>query len=155
MDSSWNILVASADLEMRRSIVTTLRQLGADPICASTVNQCREVLAKQNVALLFCDRQFADGCYRDLMATINSDRRNAKTRVVLTTAFITPGEFHEAKQLGVFDVIASLSDAGGHSTAIEWMFILAQRDDLRRRDLAAMTASVSGFPSVSAAAAKA
>jgi DNA-binding NtrC family response regulator len=155
MDLSWDILVASSDLEMRRSIVTTLRQLGADPICASTVNQCREVLARQSVRLVFCDRQFPDGCYRDLMAAVNSGPRKNKTRVVLATSFVSPGEFHEAKQLGIFDVIASPSDAGGHSTAIEWMFILAQRDDLKRRDLATMKAGVSGLSNVSAAAAKA
>jgi DNA-binding NtrC family response regulator len=156
MESSWDILVASADSEMRDSIVATLRHLGAEPICASTVSECRKVLAKQDVGLVFCDRQFADGSYRDLMAFVNSGPRKAWTRVILATSFVGPGEYHEAKRCGMFEVIASPSDSAGHTTAIEWMVILAQRDDLKRRDLASpYRQSVSGLPGIAAAAAKA
>jgi hypothetical protein len=41
------------DLERRRSTVTILARLGLGPIGASAVDQCREVLAKQNVGLVF------------------------------------------------------------------------------------------------------
>jgi DNA-binding NtrC family response regulator len=152
MDTFGDILVASSYLEMRRSIVTILRRLGADPICASTVSQCREVLAEQNIGLVFCDRQFVDGTYRDLLNAVDSDSRKDNTRVVLTTSFVNPGEYHEAKRSGVFDVIASPS----HSVAIEWMVILAQRDELKRRDEAPVSrpVPVSRFPATTAAAAK-
>jgi DNA-binding NtrC family response regulator len=152
MNAFSEILVASCDLEMRRSIVATLRRLGADPICASTVGQSKEVLQKQNVGLIFCDRQFADGSYRDLVTSAASGPGEGGTRVVLTTNFISPGEYHEAKRSGVFDVIASPD----HSVAIEWMVILAQRDELKRRDHASLrrSANISGFPATAVAAAK-
>jgi len=150
MDAFGEILVASSDLEMRRSIVAILRRLGADPICASTVGQCREALEKPNVGLVFCDRQFPDGTYRDLLALANSNDDDHKTRFVLTTTFVYPGEYTEAKRRGVFDVIASPS----HSVAVEWMVILAQRDELKRRDQALLGGAMARFPAAAAAAAK-
>jgi DNA-binding NtrC family response regulator len=132
MDSFGFILVASSDLEMRRSIAVVLTRLGVDSTCVSTLGQCREVLAKHSIRLLFCDRQFADGSYRDLMSSVASGSRKGKTRVVLTTNFISPGEYQEAKRIGVFDVIAS----PGNANAVEWMVILAQRDEMKRRDQA-------------------
>ena len=149
MESFGEILVASSDLELRRSIVTILRRLGADPVCASTVSQSREVLAEQNVGLVFCDRHFADGSYRDLMASVRSELREDKTRVVLTTGFVNPGELHEAKQSGVFDVIASPE----HSVAVEWMVILAQRDALKRSEhtLFGRSPKMADFPAAAAA----
>jgi DNA-binding NtrC family response regulator len=153
MDSFGDILVASSDLEMRRSIVTTLRQLGTDPFCASTVGQCREILEKEGIRLVFCDRRFIDGNYRDLMTAVVSSPRKVKARVVLTTNFISPGEYQEAKRMGIFDVIA----APGNSIAVEWMVILAQRDHLRRTEQSPLrpAANISGLPKIAVAAAKA
>jgi DNA-binding NtrC family response regulator len=151
MESFGEILVASSDLELRRSIVTILRRLGADPICASTVSQSREALAEHSVGLVFCDRQFADGTYRDLLKYVRSCMSEDKTRVVLTTSFVNPGEYHEAKQSGVFDVIASPE----HAVAVEWMVILAQRDALRYRELALLSRSPAAVGLRAAAAAKA
>ncbi|HTW25365.1 MAG TPA: hypothetical protein VMD78_17310 [Candidatus Baltobacteraceae bacterium] len=149
MESFGEILVASSDLEMRRSIVTILRRLGADPICASTVGQSREALTEHNVGLVFCDRQFADGSYRDVLESLRTELTEDKTRVVLTTTFVNPGEYHEAKQSGVFDVIASPEQA----VAVEWMVILAQRDALKRSEhaLLSRTAGFGGFPAAAAA----
>ncbi|HEX4076366.1 MAG TPA: hypothetical protein VHX49_13270 [Candidatus Acidoferrales bacterium] len=149
MDAFGEILVASSDLELRRSIVGILRRLGADPICASTVCQSREVLAERNVGLAFCDRHFADGTYRDLLAFVNAYLCFHKTRVVLATNFVEPGEYAEAKRSGVFDVIASPS----HSVAIEWMVILAQRDEMKRRDQLLLGRAIPRFPAMAVAAA--
>ncbi|MFY9688303.1 MAG: hypothetical protein WA369_01470 [Candidatus Acidiferrales bacterium] len=150
MDAFGEILVASSDLEMRRSIVAILRRLGADPICASTVCQSREVLAERDVSLAFCDRHFTDGTYRDLLAFVNAYLSAHKTRVVLATSFVEPGEYADAKRWGAFDVIASPS----HSVAVEWMVILTQRDELKRRDQSVFGRTMSRFPAMAAAAAK-
>lgn len=136
MGSFSEILVASPESEMRGSIAATLRRLGVDPLCASTVRQSQEVLARQHIGLVFCDRQFSDGSYRDLVASAGSGPGEGKTRIVLTTDFISPGDYHEAKRAGVFDIIASPSRA----LAVEWMVLLAARDDLARRDRASVNA---------------
>lgn len=129
MHTEWDILVASPDLEMRRSIMAILTRLGTDAICASTVGQCREVMAERSVGLVLCDRQFPDGNYKDVVGMAGSGA-NGNARIVLTTYFIDPGEYYEARRNGVFEVIASPY----HSIAVEWMVILAKRDDLKRRD---------------------
>lgn len=124
MDARWEILVALSDLKGRQSIVTSLALLGVSPFCASSVSQCREVLEKQNVGLIFCARRFADGTYRDVMGLTSSSPSRAKTRLVLTTSFIEPEEYHEARRAGVFDVIALPC----HSATVEWMVIRAVRE---------------------------
>jgi len=78
------IVVASADLESRRSLATILTRLGLDPICNSTVRECRVMLAKEYVGLVFCDRDLADGDYRDILAASRSTKRQPS--VVLTQA---------------------------------------------------------------------
>jgi len=150
MESRWDILVASPDLEMRRSIVTILTRLGEDPICASTVSQCREVLAKHSVGLVFCDRNFPDGTYHDLIAQTGS-AADERPRIVLTTYFIDPGEYHDARRSGVFEVIASPC----HATAVEWMLIQAKRDERKRREqtLVIQSASIPGVAKAAAAVA--
>ena len=150
METTWEILVASPDLEMRRSIVTILTRLGVDAICASTVEQCREVLAKNYVGLVFSDRHFPDGTYLDLLAPAGSTP-GEKPRIVLTTYCIDPAEYHTARLSGVFEVISSPC----HSTAVEWMVIQAMRDDRKRRrqDPVIQPANVARMAKAKAAAA--
>lgn len=122
-------LVASSDFEMRRLIVGVLKRLGTRWLCVSTVRQSIETIERENVGLVFCDREFPDGTYQDLM-TFATNQRDGGLRVVLTTNFIYPGEYQEAKRWGVFEVIASPCA----SAAVEWMVIRKRRDDLCRRD---------------------
>jgi len=35
--------------------------------CAATIRECREVLANENIDLVFSDRCLADGTYRDVL----------------------------------------------------------------------------------------
>jgi DNA-binding NtrC family response regulator len=127
MDTSGGILVASPESEMRRSIVAILRRLGVDAICASSVKESAGVMATRNIGLIFCDRHFVDGSYRDLVALAASGLGEGRTRVVLTANFIGPGEYQEAIHSGVFDVIAS-----PNRTLVEWTVFLATQEDLAR-----------------------
>lgn len=89
---------------------------------ALSVSECREVLAKQSVGLIFCSRRFRDGDYKNVLALAGTSKDSP--RFVLTVAYIEPQEYHESRQLGVFDVIASPY----HPTTVEWMVIQAMRD---------------------------
>jgi DNA-binding NtrC family response regulator len=128
MDVPWEILVASSDLERRRSTVAILARLDLDPICASTVDQCREVLAKQNVRLVFCDRSLAGGSYRDVLVLIARKLAKSKPRLVLTFCVDGSTEYLEAKYCGAYEVI----DTPCRPTDVEWMVIQARRDSFRR-----------------------
>lgn len=122
----WQVLVASNDLEGRRVLSGILREQGIDPICTSSVHECEEIAASENVGLIFCDRNLSDGDYRDVLAAHRSGR--GKARVVITSRHADWDEYLEAIRLGAFDVIA----APCRPTDVEWMVIQAKRDDRNR-----------------------
>lgn len=68
MQSSWNILVASARLESRRALIRILDGLPVNVIASSTLSQARDVLTRQEVHLVFCDDCLPGGTYRDLFS---------------------------------------------------------------------------------------
>jgi DNA-binding NtrC family response regulator len=120
------IVVASRDMESRRSLATILTRLGLDPICISTVSECRVMLAKGNVGLVFCDRDLADGNYRDVLAASRSTRRQPS--IVLTGRHGNSEENHEAISSGIFGVTTTPY----HPTDVEWMVIQARRYERKR-----------------------
>lgn len=67
MPVSLQVVVASRDLERRQDIATILVNLGLDLMCVSSVAQCRELLTKEHVDLIFCHRFLADGDYCDIL----------------------------------------------------------------------------------------
>jgi DNA-binding NtrC family response regulator len=123
MNVPWQILVASSDLERRRSLMQTLTRQGIDPIGVSNLAECKEVLQKERVGLVFCDNQLADGTYRDLLG--DSHPAADKVRLVVTSRHPDWDEYLEAMRFGAFDVIASPC----RPTDVEWMVIQAKRDE--------------------------
>jgi DNA-binding NtrC family response regulator len=120
------IVVASSDMENRRSLATILMRLGLDPVCISTVSECRVMLAEETVGLVFCDRDLTDGNYRDILAASQATKR--QPGVVLTGQRPNCDENHEAISFGVFGVTATPS----HPTDVEWMIIQARRYERKR-----------------------
>src|ERR1700722_6443732 len=128
MDNRLQIVVVSSDLESRQRVVEMLHRQGLDPICSSTVDQCREILAQDNVVLAFCDRNLLDGDYRDVLTAATCASRKSKARIVLMSSVIDPEEYQAAKASGLFEVIASPC----RPTDVEWMVILARRNGFAR-----------------------
>ncbi|HXW56182.1 MAG TPA: response regulator [Candidatus Cybelea sp.] len=126
MNTPWQILVASSDLESRRTLIQILARQGLDPISAANLAECRETMRKERVGLIFADRHLADGNYRDVLDLARSNRQ--KVRVVVTSSRPDWDEYLEAMRLGAFDVIAYPC----RPTDVEWMVIQARRDDHNR-----------------------
>ena len=99
------ILVVSSQSETRRALMAILNREGWDTICASKASECEELLARQNVNLVFCDRRLVDGTYRDVLTITRSLSRNA--RMVVTSRAADWDEYLEALQNGEFDLIES------------------------------------------------
>jgi DNA-binding NtrC family response regulator len=138
----WQVVIASADVEERRAMCNILAKLGLDPITASTVGACKQILAQQSVGLIFCARSLADGDYRDLLSAARAERH----RIVLATRLTDWEEYLEAVRLGAFDVISAPS----RPTDVEWMIIQALRDEhARTRQVALTQQSVRGFAEAS------
>src|ERR1700730_1336138 len=123
MSAPWHIVIASSDPDYLRCFTDILRHQDLEPICTSTVMECRKVLVKETVGLVFCDRKFADGNYSDLIAAGRSV--NSRARFVVTSPQADWDEFFEAMRFGAFDVIT----APCRPKDVEWMIIQARRDD--------------------------
>lgn len=100
-------LVVSSEFSNRRGLSDLLNQEGWNPICASTVGECEELLTGQNISLVFCDRGLTDGTYRDVLGITHSLNRNV--RLVVTSRLADWDEYLEALDDGAFDLIASPS----------------------------------------------
>jgi DNA-binding NtrC family response regulator len=123
MTYPWPILVASADLECRRMLTSALNRDDLDPICASTVRECREIIAQEErIGLVFCDRHLADGDYRDVLSVFRLLKPSA--HVVVTAPEFDWDAYLEAMRLGAFDVIASPC----RPTDVEWMVSQSRRE---------------------------
>ena len=120
------ILVASTEPENRRVLTAILNREGFDTICASRVSECQEVLAGQNIRLVFCDRRLPDGAYRDVLAITRSLSR--KVRLVVTSRLADWDEYLEALQLGAFELIVSPCQPSD----VVWTLIQARREDEER-----------------------
>jgi DNA-binding NtrC family response regulator len=123
MNVPWQILVVSSDLETRRNLIQTLTRQGLDPIGVSNLAECKEVLKKEKVGLVFCDHALVDGTYRDVLDEARSS--TCKLRLVVTSRHPDWDEYLEAMRFGAFDVIASPC----RPTDVEWMVIQAKRDE--------------------------
>ncbi len=144
MNVPWQIVIASADVEERRAMCNILATQGLDPIAASSVRQCEEIMAQENVGLIFCARSLADGDYRSLLVAPRRERR--KTRIVILNRVTDWDEYLEAMRLGAFDVIS----APCRPTDVEWMILQALREEhAQRRQIALVQHSARTFQEAS------
>lgn len=131
MSKPWETVVAISDLENRRRLAKILGQFGLDAMCVSTVGQCRELLDKGEVGLVFCGQFFPDGDYR---AVLSASRQCNEGPSVILASVRTPAIADEAIRLGAFDQVGIPL----RPTDVEWTVIKAQRC---RRALAATHAT--------------
>lgn len=140
----WQIVIASADVEERRAMCNILAKQGLDPIAASTVRECKELMAQESVGLIFCARSLADGDYRDLLIAARAGR--GRIRIVLAAHLRDWDEYLEAMRLGAFDVLSAPS----RPTDVEWMIIQALRDEhARTREITLVQHGFRGLQEVS------
>jgi DNA-binding NtrC family response regulator len=123
MTTPWQVLIASSNVGDRGALASILARHGVDPICASTLGETHEILAREAVGLIFCDRWLSDGDYRDLLAQSRS--LEPKVRVIVTSRLADWDEYLEAMNFGAFDVIA----APCRPKEVEWMLVQAKRDE--------------------------
>ena len=130
-NSTWEVVVVSSSLENRQDVAGMLARLGLDPICVSSVNQCRELPNREDVGLVFCDRCVKDGDYRDVLSAMGTSAGYQSAKVVVMADLASPVEYQQAKLHGAFDVISSPCRA----TDVEWMVIQAKRNRRQAKEL--------------------
>jgi DNA-binding NtrC family response regulator len=140
----WQIVIAAADMEERRAMCNILTKQGLEPIVASSARECEEIMAQENVGLIFCARSLADGDYRGLLIAPRNEGR--KTRIVVVNRVGDWDEYLEAMRLGAFDVIS----APCRPTDVEWMIIQALRQEhAQKRQIALVQHNVRAFQGAS------
>jgi DNA-binding NtrC family response regulator len=107
MDKPTPILVVSSELKNRYALRGVLDRENQRVICASTVSECKELLACQDIGLVFCDRALTDGTYRDVLVITRFPSRSVP--LVVTSRLADWDEYLEALNDGAFDLIASPS----------------------------------------------
>jgi len=122
MEKQWDTLVVSARLENRRALLRILKGLPINAFTVSTVQQAHEALSSHSIRLIFCEENFTDGSYRDLLAAVHSSP--AKTLLVLMLCTGDWEEYLEALRLGAIEVLRCPLQ----STDVELTLIRAARD---------------------------
>lgn len=128
MTTPWEVVVVSSDFESRRNLSAILTRQGIDPICTSTLSECREIISQKNVGIVFCDSHVSDGTYKEFLGGYRS--REERPRVIVTSRHSEWDEFKEAMRFGAFDVIGTPC----RPTDVEWMILQARRDDRKRAE---------------------
>ena len=140
MSKPCEIVVVSSDLESRQRVAGALSRLGVNPICVSTIDQCRHIPKREKVGIVFCDKNVEGGDYQDVMAAVSSELADARPKIVMMSRFrMDPSEYRQAKRSGVFDIIESPC----RPTDIEWMLISAMR--ARQNESKGLVASPRSF----------
>jgi len=121
MHFRWEAVILSADLEWRRAIAQTLVANGMDYSFASSIEECKEIVARDCVGLIFWDSHFADGTFQDLFHSVWSLDRRVKIVVI---SHMDDWEEHLATaRMGAFGVIPYPCQP----TDIEWVLSRAVR----------------------------
>ena len=102
MAEQWDVLVASSELENRRSLLHILDSLSLNAISCRSVDEAREVLAQRDVDMIFCDESLVGGTYCDLL---NPSVRRKRLPVVIAIRNGDWDEYLEAMRLGAFDAV--------------------------------------------------
>ena len=121
MLSPFEVVVVSSDLAVLHHLAGILASLCVDAVCTSTLRECREILARRRIGLVFCDFHVADGNYEDLLAAY--PQPDDRPRVVVISASADWDEDKEVMRCGAFDLIS----APCRPTDVEWMVIQAKR----------------------------
>ena len=133
MDRPCEVVVVSADSESGRNVAETLARLEVGAVCIPTVEQYREIAGTGQLKLVFCDANLPDGDYRDVVAATAARSTQKAPNVVIMTGHLNPDSYQQAKLAGIFEAIPKPC----RPTDIEWMVILAKRQD-RRHALAGL-----------------
>jgi DNA-binding NtrC family response regulator len=123
-DVTWQVLIASSDVELRRGIARILCNLDLDPMYASRVSRIQELMRTENIGLIFCDQFLEDGGYRDIAAACRSIHGHSCVVVILNSG-------DNGNELAIRQEVFGLVRTPPRPTEIEWMVIQARRSHLQ------------------------
>jgi DNA-binding NtrC family response regulator len=116
------VIVVTSDNATWKDVSRTLREIGIHSSRCSSVEDCRHILRRDAIDLVFCDERVADGDYWDIFRAITRGLIKGP-RIVLMSRTMSASECELAKCCGMFAVIESPCP----QEAVEWTLALAKR----------------------------
>jgi DNA-binding NtrC family response regulator len=121
MRTLWEAVILSGDLEWRYSLAHILAENGIDSVYASSIEECKEIVSRECVGLVFWDSHLAVAGYQELVRSVQSLDYRVKIVVI---SHLDDWEQHLATaREGAFGVIPFPC----HPTDIEWVLSRAAR----------------------------
>ena len=133
MSREWDVLVACANFEHRRSLIRILEELPVNVISVSTLQQAEEVLSRQPIALMFSDQQLPDGSVRELLN--HARPAGQPPHLVWTTEASDSVDPKRMAECGVLGTVRYPF----HATDVELQIIRAAHEERLEKVPAAMT----------------
>lgn len=121
MLTRWEAVILSTDLEWRRAVAQILAANRIDYVCASSLEDCKEIVARDSVSLIFWDSHLADGTFRDLLHSMWS--LDPRVKIVVVSHMDDWDSHLAAARMGAFGVIPFPCQP----TDIEWVLSRAIR----------------------------
>ena len=97
------VLAAGGDPDANRALVNALADVGCEPVAACSVHEAVVALTSNDIAVVFCANELADGTCRDFFRALNL--MQWKVPVVITARLGGWDEYLQAMELGAFDFI--------------------------------------------------
>jgi DNA-binding NtrC family response regulator len=139
MGKPWDTVIAISNSEDRRTLAKILGQFGIDAMCVGTVAQCRELLEKGDVGLVFASEFFVDGDFRSIVSASLARRLGP---MVILAAPRSAKRADDAVHLGAFDAIG----IPFRPTDVEWTAIKARRTREALAEAQAAASSIAAPP---------
>lgn len=116
------VIVVTSDNSTWKDVSRTLRGIGIHCSRCSSVEDCKHILRREALDLVFSDERVSDGDYWDIFSAITRGLIKVP-RVILMSRTMTASECEQAKCCGMFAVIESPCAP----EAVEWSLALAKR----------------------------
>ena len=124
MPIRWEAVILSTDWEWRHSLARTLDAQGIDCIHATSLQDCKEILSRESVGMIFWDSHLADGGYQEFVQSIPD--LDTRVRIVLVSHTDDWDEPLANARKGAFAVIPFPCQP----TDVEWALSRANRADV-------------------------
>jgi DNA-binding NtrC family response regulator len=121
MHIRWEAVILSSNLEWRRAVAHILATKGIDYACASSFDDCKEIVARESVGLVFWDSHLADGTFQELLHSVCS--LDPRVKIVVISHMDDWNEHLATARMGAFGVIPFPCQP----TDIEWILSRAVR----------------------------
>lgn len=99
------VLIACSDAEGRRVLSRALAECGLKAVLAPSVAGARSILARGNVAMVFCAAELDDGRFKDVLQAARQS--GSAVPVIVASRSDDTRQYLEAMQSGAFDYVAT------------------------------------------------